>query len=782
MKKFLALLLVALLTCSMFVACDFGNQEEETTTNAPATYDLDGAVAYLEGLYTEDLSITAVDFSVVSQVIIGGVTYQIDWTVDSDKVTVSEPANNVVTIGVDEKSPEEVSYKLTATIKAGDGSTKAVSFKLTVPKYNVNSHADYMAAQKGDTLTVEGVVVAINSKALGNKYNHLFLADTSVTGGYYCYSVTEDPEDLGIKVGMTVAVTGPMEPYSGMQEIKGGQVAILDTTIKEVPFVDITEQFTAGSNLGAFVGLPVVIKGVEVGAQDLEKDTSQYLYFAIGEQQGYVRTYVTDFPTNLKADDKAAIDADHAAHFGYKADVSGILILYNGAPYLIPMSTTPFVNYEEIVKTPADKVADEKESLSVSDRITDNTTITLPAVGQYYEDVTITWAIDSEAFAIEEGKIAITLGENDVEFTLTATIKCGDVTETKIFDIFVESASTDVYVSEIVDAPVAGSEYVMVLNQKALGKTFYFAGYMDGYYLATTDKADKAVTVYVEAVEGTEGAYRLYFMDGETKTYIEVYEREAGEAGKGKGSVRLVAEAPANYYTYDATAKTFIHTSADKANAYYLGTYSKYNTFSVSNAAYITGDNASKVDDSQFPARMATLAPATYVPEIVETPAAGSEYVMVLNQKTLGKTFYFAGYMDGYYLATTDKADKAVTVYVEAVEGTEGAYRLYFMDGETKTYIEVYEREAGEAGKGKGSVRLVAEAPANYYTYDATAKTFIHTSADKANAYYLGTYSKYNTFSVSNAAYITGDNAAKVDVSQFPARLVTIEIVTEAAE
>ena len=179
---------------------------------------------------------------------------------------------------------------------------------------------------------------------------------------------------------------------------------------------------------------------------------------------------------------------------------------------------------------------------------------------------------------------------------------------------------------------------------------------------------------------------------------------------------------------------------------------------------------------------MATLAPATYVPEIVETPAANGEFVMILNQKTLGKTFYFAGYMDGYYLATTEKADKAVTVYVEAVEGTEGAYRLYFMDGETKTYIEVYEREAGAAGKGKGSVRLVTEAPANYYTYDATAKTLVHTSADGVNAYYLGTYSNYKTFSVSNAAYITGDNAAKVDDSQFPARLVTIEIVTEAAE
>ena len=305
MKKFITLLLTVLLVCSSFVACD----------KTPAvTYDLEGAAAYVEGLYKEDLSVTAVDFGVVSQVIIGGVTYEIDWKVDSDKVTVGEPADGVVTIGVDEKSPEAVEYKLTATIKAGDGTSKDVTFKLSVPEYAVNSHADYMAAKQDDMLTIEGIVVAINSKDAGNKYNHLFLADASTTGGYYCYSITEDPvKDLGIKVGMTVKVTGPVAPYSGMQEIKGGQVAIVDSTVKEVAPVDITDKFTAGENLGVYVGLPVVIKGVSIGAQDLEKDTSQYLYFAIGEKQGYVRTYVTDFPTTLKADDKAAIDVDHAA-------------------------------------------------------------------------------------------------------------------------------------------------------------------------------------------------------------------------------------------------------------------------------------------------------------------------------------------------------------------------------------------------------------------------------------------------------------------------------------
>ena len=435
MKKLLALMLAIVLVFSAFAACDTKTPGGTDEDNA-VVYDLDSATAYVEALYKEDLATTAVDFTVVPQVMVGGVTYQVSWSVDTDKVTVTV-ADGKVVVDVDEKSPEEVKYKLTATVTAGDGTSKDVSINCKIPKYAVNSHAEYMAAAQDDELTIEGIVVAINSKDAGNKYNHLFLADTSVTGGYYCYSITQDPvKDLGIQVGMTVKVTGPMAPYSGMQEIKNGQVAILDSTIKTVETVDITEAFTAGESLAVYVGLPVVIKGVEIGTQDLEKDTSQYLYFSIGEQKGYVRTYVTDFPTTIKADDKGAIDADHAAHFGYKADATGILVLYNGAPYLIPMSTTPFTNYEEIIKTPAEKLEAEKEALKIGNSFSEDTTIELSSKGKYYDDVTITWATDNTTnAAIANNKLSIVVPEEALTVKITATIKCGDLTDTKVFEI-----------------------------------------------------------------------------------------------------------------------------------------------------------------------------------------------------------------------------------------------------------------------------------------------------------------------------------------------------------
>ena len=101
---------------------------------------------------------------------------------------------------------------------------------------------------------------------------------------------------------------------------------------------------------------------------------------------------------------------------------------------------------------------------------------------------------------------------------------------------------------------------------------------------------------------------------------------------------------------------------------------------------------------------------------------------------------------------------------------------MFFYAGaeKTKTYINVYERTAGEAGKGKGSLSLVTETPEAYFTYDEALGLLVVKSADGNNSYYMGTYNSFETISVSNASYISGDNASKVGVSQFPANIVAI--------
>ena len=103
MKKFLSLALVFVLVLVTLTSCDFLNKllnkgeettttPEETTPPAP-TYDVDAAATYLDNLYKEGFKNspkTTVDFDVVSQIIIDGLTYTVEWTVDTDKVTVGE--------------------------------------------------------------------------------------------------------------------------------------------------------------------------------------------------------------------------------------------------------------------------------------------------------------------------------------------------------------------------------------------------------------------------------------------------------------------------------------------------------------------------------------------------------------------------------------------------------------------------------------------------------------------------------------------------------------------
>lgn len=135
-------------------------------------------------------------------------------------------------------------------------------------------------------------------------------------------------------------------------------------------------------------------------------------------------------------------------------------------------------------------------------------------------------------------------------------------------------------------------------------------------------------------------------------------------------------------------------------------------------------------------------------------------------QGTLNKVSYFNGQMSSSYLAMTENAEEAVDVYVETVTG---GYRLYFMDGQTKTYIEV----ALRSGKtDKADPKLVTE-PTCVYTYNEELNIYVTRLGNVE--FFLGSYSNYDTISASALYYITGDKAADADETQFLARLYSEE-------
>ena len=349
----------------------------------------------------------------------------------------------------------------------------------------------------------------------------------------------------------------------------------------------------------------------------------------------------------------------------------------------------------------------------------------------------------------------------------------------------------------LVTQPVYATAYKLGM-QLPDGKILYLTGETTdvNYRLAASTNVAEAADFYLEEVPGQVGGAYLYFMNGNTKTYVRVYHRTDGDPGYGKGSLELVTSAPSEFFGWSVDANTLIY-DYDGNNAYYMGTYdykgSIYENAAVSNTSYISGNNASKIDVSQFPVHFYTVEeggnePEATDPEVTEPeatepttgmvadPAANTAYKLGM-QLPDGRLLYLTGETTdvNYRLAaSTDVAD-AKDFYLEAVSG---GYLLYFMDGNTKTYVRVYHRQDGDPGYGKGSLELVTSAPSEVMIYDKTANTLIY-DYDGNNAYYMGTYdykgSIYENAAVSNTSYISGNNASKIDVSQFPVHFYTVE-------
>ncbi len=440
MKKFVSILVVLVLCLAVFAACD----KQDTS--------LTEAGEYLFSLYKDDSKVTPSDFDVVGKVVVGDKTFTVDWTVDkTDSVTIkaSEDAG-MITIDINEKTPTEVTYVLTATVKSESGATVTKTFERTIPAYSVLTYAQYAAAEKGTAVVVEGIVSGIFSKSNGSSANGLYLQDANGDGGYYVYNLTDDPTTTGIKVGMTVTATGEKDVYNGLYEVVKATVAISDSTIKTVTPVDFTDIYKNAADLtdAALVGkqsLLVTLKGVEITGQDT---ANGYFKFKLGDKESYLR--ISSSNNCITKDEIDAFKALHTEKYGYTADVTGLIQLYNGTFYLIPVSNEAMTNFALPERTDAEKLAVDLSTVTVNGVFTEDATVTLPLVGATYSDVTFAWTSDSENVVIAaDGTMTVTVPDAPASATITLVATCGDATETKTFTVSLSKLSTP---KDIVDA------------------------------------------------------------------------------------------------------------------------------------------------------------------------------------------------------------------------------------------------------------------------------------------------------------------------------------------
>ena len=781
MKRLLALVVVLVLALTCLAGCSVVDTVKDKINTIlgkepEGNTQLDKADAFLFDLYKNAATETPSSYNLVSVVTIEGVKFTVTWESDNEAVTIAAAEDpNFVTVTVP-KANEPIRYTLTATIKDDAGNVKTRTFQRTVPAFKVFTFAEYAAAADDATVVVRGVVSGIFSKTNGSSGNGVYIQDLNNEGGYYVYGLVDskDPEaDLGLKVGMTVTVSGIKDTYNGLYEVVSANIEIDDATIKTVEPVDFTEIYKNATALtdAALVtrqSMLVTVKGVEVGGV---KEDNGYYYFKLGALESYIR--ISSSNNCISKADIDTFKANHTSHKGYKADVTGIIQLYNGAFYLIPVSVDVESNYAEIERTDAEKVDFEIDGITIPERVTEATSITLPAVGTKYNTVTFAWTATGEYVEIKDGKLVVTLPEETTTVTVTLVATCGEANKTVTYDIKLIPAPTNPFLPEQAPNPATKTAYKFFVYNAFHGKTFYFNGAIDDKYLQSSDNYAEAVDVYIEEVtksadDKTVIGYRFYFDNNGTKTYIDI---------TAEGKAALVTENPNAVYNYVAETNCWAATIGE--TGYYIGSYhdtkanKSYTTFSASKTSYIKPDNTGV---TQFPSNFATLRPATTVPEQAETPAVGTAYKFFVYNAFHGKTFYFNGAIDDKYLQSSDNIAEAVDVYLEEVKDGETVvgYRFYFMNGETKTYIDI---------TADGKAALVTENPNAVYTYKADVNCWAATIGE--TGYYIGSYhdtkanKSYTTFSASKTSYIKPDNTG---VTQFPSNFATITVKKVVAE
>ncbi|MBE6547795.1 MAG: extracellular solute-binding protein [Ruminococcaceae bacterium] len=559
--------------------------EGESTTDD----EIYAAAEFLDQLY-KDLYHTENSYDVISCISMNGKSYDITWSSSSSLITLTDNHDGSITVNIPGGHCDDIYYTLTASLSDGNGNVVIKKFAL-LARLAGATHSEYIAAQSGDSIIVKGIVTGIVSKSNGATSNCLYLQDIDKDGGYYIYGMTEDPIAMGIEIGMTVRASGTKDIYNGTHEVKPNDVKIVSTEKTAVTPIDITEAYQNAEDLKAqelfnLQGALVTIKGVEITDQTA---SSGYYNFVLAGKTSYIR--ISSSTCAINKADQTTFAANHTANRGNTADATGIVCVYNGAIYLVPVTVDAFSNFQLAERTDAEKVEYEAGNITVDSAIHSNKTITLPVVGATYSNVTISWVSDNACAVVDGGNITFTLQDEAQTVKLTATITLGENTATKEFTITVDAKPT--VVPSVVETPAADTAYKFFVAQNNLGQTLYLDGGVDGRYLTTTTDVTEAIDVYAEAVDG---GFKFYILVDGAKQYIEVYNN-----AENKLSVQYNAEG-ASVYTYNAETDAWATTFDGKE--YYLGTYSTFATVSASAKSYI---NAGNTHASQFPMELATL-------------------------------------------------------------------------------------------------------------------------------------------------------------------------------
>ena len=801
MKRIISIILILILSLGVLSACELfpTTTTPSNTTTAPSkTYQVEAARDYVRGLYSDllDNPETKRDFTVIASLMFYGDKYTVDWTVDTDAITVTPSADGLeVTVDVPETVEADLNYKLTGTVLAPDGTSAVLEFDLVVlapkaePVLDLMGNANLVSGSGEQNIFAANGVTFTNDKA--SSTSDLTIQESYAQRAYAGSTIKIEYKGMR-KILITCDDYSSGKYLTGMDgmEVEGATI-IRKNDVIIILFLDGPVDVFQSTALASQLRIEKIEVFTSLTAEDIAMgeaanggnggETSEYqapaadtafkFFMEVGGVHHYFKVGALDQDRYLLTTTNVAESTDiffevvdGGYHIYYMDGESKTYINavgykksngYLGAHFAIGAEPTCVWTYNETFGI--FEVYCEMDGLDPDTFFagTYGSYTTISLSGSYY-------------------KAQITSGTQfPARLVLSSEAGNAPVHTHKFVDGKCECGEMDPnYVPpvteglEIITAPQVGVAYKFGLYHGNESQNVFFNGenYNNyAWYFAYTPVVAEAMDVYLETVEGVEGGYRLYFNKDGVKTYIVAFPRDGDTT---KGTLKFDTVVPSEYFTFSAEYNTLIYTSVT-GEQFYMGSSGTYTSISLSAISYITNatsyishlygeGNGSQGGETPAPHEHnyvdgkcscgATdpnyVPPVTEGPTVVKTPAVDTAYKFGMLQGNLNKMYYLAGGMDGYYMATTTDYNAALDFYLES---TEGGYYLYCYVNNVKTYVNFVVSGTHVNGAYETTANSV-------FKFNSTG-LLVTTVND--TEYGFGTYNTFTTLGPNKTSYTT---------------------------
>lgn len=442
-RSVLVCVLVLIMCLTAFVACD---KKQDLS-------GLENAKSQIYQTYKKlDNTTQASDFYLFKTIVVGEKTYNIDWSynvlegpeenvslvLDSDKA-------NFVKFAINGQASAETKFVINGYVKDEKGNKLVIAengFTIKVPKFATATYAEFVAMCKenGSSISASSKTCAVLAYIVGVNCNGSSMGSVWAMdkdgNGYYVYSpkypegFTKTREALNeyLSIGTEVVIHGTPTLQFGatLQFNKNATIEKTGNTAADknvtLDYIDATDAWSKATDiqdtaLEGFQARRVELKGITMG----RKEGNDW-YFTVGGVEFICRSNIY---LMTEADQKAL---EEKWVVGGKANLKGLVNVYSKKYQVYPDSVNAL---EVLTQTDEEAVAGVKASLALEATYEDN--FTLPTS----DAATVTWTIKSGTGAAigENNLVTITRANADQKVVFTATIKKGEVSDTKEFEI-----------------------------------------------------------------------------------------------------------------------------------------------------------------------------------------------------------------------------------------------------------------------------------------------------------------------------------------------------------